>query len=59
MREFEPVSLAAGMVITLLGVLLVLDRTGVLELSAGWLGAVVAASAGAILLVSGLFDQRP
>ena len=58
-RGYDRVSLAAGMVITLLGALLVLDRAGVLELSAGWVGAAVAASAGTILLVSGLFDRQP
>jgi hypothetical protein len=48
------VSLASGVVIATLGALLLLDSSGALDLSMGWLGVAVTAAVGAILLVAGL-----
>jgi hypothetical protein len=55
----DDVSLAAGIGVAALGVLLLLDQTGALELTFGWLGAIVAAVVGTALLVSGLRDPAP
>jgi peptidoglycan/LPS O-acetylase OafA/YrhL len=55
----DDVSLAAGIGVVALGVLLLLDQAGALELTFGWLGAIVAAVVGTVLLVSGLRDPAP
>jgi len=52
--RLDRVSLAAGLVISGLGGLLLLDQEDVIDLSLGLLGALVSAAIGAILLVSGL-----
>ena len=53
----DPVSLAGGVGIAALGGVLVLDRTGAVNLDWGWLAAALAAVAGLVLLVSGLADR--
>ena len=50
----DPVSLVAGAVFLAVGALLVLDQAGAIELTVGWVGAVMAAALGAILVASGL-----
>lgn len=52
------VSLIAGVTVTALGGLLLLDQSGDLELSAGVLAAVFAGAFGLIMLLSGLFEDR-
>jgi hypothetical protein len=47
-------SLAAGFAIALLGVLLLLQQEGTIDLEPGWLGAALTACAGAALVASGL-----
>jgi hypothetical protein len=47
-------SLTAGVAIAALGLLLIGDRTGVVDLDFAWLAAALAAVVGIILLVSGL-----
>jgi hypothetical protein len=53
----DPVSLVAGAVFLALGVLLVLDQAGAIELTLGWVGALMAATLGAILVASGLSES--
>jgi hypothetical protein len=48
------VSLASGVLIAALGALVLLDSSGALDLSMGWLGVAVTGAVGAILLVAGL-----
>lgn len=55
-RRTDPVSLAGGIGLVGFGVLLLLDQTGAIALTFGWLGAIVSAVAGAVLLISGLRD---
>ena len=55
----DDVSLAAGVGVVALGALLLLDQSGAIELTFGWLGAIVAAVVGTVLLVSGLRDPLP
>jgi hypothetical protein len=55
-RPVDPVSLVAGIGLVLFAIFLSLDELDALEFGFGWLGAAVAALAGAILLVSGLDD---
>jgi hypothetical protein len=57
-REFDPVSLVGGVVIAALGVVLMLDQGGDVELSAGLLGAIFVGAFGLIMLISGLLDDR-
>ena len=57
-REVDPVSLVGGVVIAVLGVVLMLDQGGDVELSAGVLGAIFVGAFGLIMLVSGLIDDR-
>jgi hypothetical protein len=56
-RKPDRVTLVAGLAISGLGVLLLLDRTGVLELRFGYGLPAVLACVGAILLAAGL--ERP
>ena len=53
----DPVSLVAGVMFLVLGVLLILDQSEAIELSFGWLGAAIAAVFGAILVASGFAES--
>ncbi len=55
--RLEPVSLVAGLAMIALGFLLLLDHGGSIELTGGWLAAVVCAAVGAILISSGLASR--
>jgi peptidoglycan/LPS O-acetylase OafA/YrhL len=55
----DDVSLAAGIGLAALGALLLLDQSGAIDVTLGWLGAMVAAVLGTVLLVSGLRDPAP
>ena len=57
-RGVDRVSLVAGLAIGGLGVLLLLDRTGVIELRFGFTLPAVLACLGAILLAAGLEGPR-
>ena len=50
----EMLSLTAGLVLVVFGVVLLLDRTGTLELSFGAMAPIAFGAVGAILLASGL-----
>lgn len=50
----DPVSLVAGAVLTLLGVVLLLDATDVLTLRFDYAAPALLASVGAVLLTAGL-----
>lgn len=51
-------SLIAGIAVSAIGVLLMLDQGGELEVSAGVLAAVFVGAFGLIMLLSGLFEGR-
>lgn len=53
------VSLASGAVIAALGALLLLDSSGALDVSAGWMAVVLTGGVGGILLLSGLLNGGP
>ena len=53
-ERLDIVSLVAGVVIVVLGIAVLLDRTGVLDLRFAELAPIMLAVVGAILLVSGL-----
>jgi hypothetical protein len=55
---FDRVSLAAGLAIGGFGAVLLLDQADTIHLGWGWLGAVVAAVLGVVLLVTGLEEAR-
>jgi hypothetical protein len=57
-RRPDRLSLVAGLAICGLGVLLLLDRTGVIELHFGYALPAVFACLGAILLAAGLEGPR-
>ena len=50
----DVVSLASGALVAALGALILLDVTGALEVSIGWIAVALTAAVGAILLISGL-----
>jgi hypothetical protein len=52
----DPVSLASGAAIAGLGGLVLLDASGALDLSLGWITVALAGAVGAILLLSGLAE---
>jgi hypothetical protein len=54
MRRPDLTQLAVGLAIVLLGVLLLLQEEGSIDLDGGWLAAGLTAFAGAALLASGL-----
>ncbi len=55
----DPVSAGSGAVIGLLGLLVVLDASGAVDLSLGWIAVVLSGATGVILLLSGLADGGP
>ena len=57
-RRFDRLSLVAGLAICGLGVVLLLDRTGVIELRFGYGLPAILACVGAILLAAGLEGPR-
>ncbi|HVG76062.1 MAG TPA: hypothetical protein VM824_11825 [Thermoleophilaceae bacterium] len=57
-RRADLTSVVAGAAVVALGVLLLLDAGGTLDLHFGVLGPVVCAALGAILLASGLSRPR-
>jgi len=57
-REVDVPSLVAGLCVTALGLLLLLDRADVLDLRFGYLWPALFATVGAILLASGLSRRR-
>jgi hypothetical protein len=58
MARFDPASLIAGLVISGLGVLLLLDQTNVVDLRFGYLWPALLATIGAILLAVGLTGKK-
>jgi hypothetical protein len=52
--RLDLVSLASGAVIAALGALVLLDSSGALDLSLGWIAAALTGAVGVILLLSGL-----
>jgi hypothetical protein len=54
MTRLELSSLAVGVAIVLLGILLLLQENGSIDLDGGWLIAGITGCAGAALLASGL-----
>lgn len=54
----DPTGLVAGLALTALGGLLLLDQAGTLDLDMGWAAVALTAATGVILLVSGLVADR-
>ena len=52
----DPISLVAGVVTVAVGAVVLLDSSGALDVSPGWVAVVLTGAAGAVLLVSGLLD---
>ncbi len=48
------VSLASGMVVVALGALLLLDSSGAMDISLGWMAVALTGAVGMIVLLSGL-----
>jgi hypothetical protein len=57
-RRLDRTSLVAGLVITLAGVLLLLDRLDVIDVGVGYGLPLLIGAVGAILLVAGLEGPR-
>jgi hypothetical protein len=58
LRSPDPTSVVAGLAVLALGVLLLLDASGTLDLRFAVLGPVACAATGAILLASGMARRR-
>lgn len=58
MSRVDRTSLVAGVVIVIAGIVLLLDRVGVLDLKFGYGGPMLIAVIGAILLTAGLEGPR-
>ena len=54
----DPVSLTAGLVLVVLGIVLLLDRSGTIHLDFGGMAPIALGVVGAILLASGLSRTR-
>lgn len=54
--SIDPVSLGAGAVLVVIGLLVMLDSTGALSVPLGWMAVLLTAALGVILLLSGLVD---
>jgi Domain of unknown function (DUF5668) len=57
-RNFDPASLAAGLAISALGALLLLDQTDTIDLRFGYLWPALLGTIGLILLAVGLAGKR-
>ena len=57
-RDFDPASLAAGLVVFALGVLLLLDQVDAIDLRFGYLWPALLGTVGAIMLAVGLTGRR-
>lgn len=53
----DVLSLGAGAAIAVVGALVLLDSSGALDLSLGWMAVALTAAVGAILVLSGLVRQ--
>jgi hypothetical protein len=58
MRRLDRTSLVAGLGITVAGVVLLLDRTGVIDVRFDFAAPLMTAVVGAILLAAGLEGRR-
>ncbi|WP_158276609.1 hypothetical protein [Paraconexibacter algicola] len=56
MRRLDLTSLVGGVALLVIGLFLLLDGTGEVDLTLGWTASLVLAGAGATLLVGGLRD---
>jgi hypothetical protein len=52
--RIDPISLGAGVIIAATGGLILLNESGVVDLTLGWIAVVLTAAVGAIVLLSGL-----
>jgi hypothetical protein len=52
--RIDPVSLGSGVIVAALGLLMLLDSTGVVDVSLGWIAVALTAAVGGMLLLSGL-----
>jgi hypothetical protein len=57
-RRIDTTSLVAGLAVTALGLLLLLDRTDVIDFGFGYAAPAMTAVVGAILLAAGLQGPR-
>ena len=58
MRErIDLTSLVGGLALLVIGLFLLLDSTGDIDLTAGWAGSLVLAGIGATMLASGLGER--
>ena len=57
-RRFDPASLVAGLAVSGLGTVLLLDQVDALDLSFGYLAPALLAVVGSVLLAIGLSGRR-
>ena len=57
-RDFDPASLAAGLVVCALGVLLLLDQVNEIDLRFGYFLPAILGTVGAIMLAIGLTGRQ-
>jgi hypothetical protein len=57
-EKLDVTSLVASVAIVLLGILILLQEEGTIDLEAGWLLAILAAGTGVVLVASGMGARR-
>ena len=57
--KVDVLSLGSGAVIAVIGGLVLLDDSGVVDVSLGWIAVALTAAVGVIVLLSGLADSGP
>jgi hypothetical protein len=55
--RIDPVSLGSGGIVAVLGLLMLLDTTGAMDVSLGWIAVALTAAVGGMLLLSGLAND--
>jgi hypothetical protein len=59
MKRLDLLSLASGVVVTALGVVVLIDSSGAVDLPLGWVAVAVTAALGIVMLLSGTVESDP
>jgi hypothetical protein len=57
--KVDAISFASGVIVAALGTLILLDESGAVDVTLGWIAVALTGAVGAILLLSGLANGSP